>query len=366
MADTSVSYKCPNCGAPLSFKPEAKQVICEYCNTKFTVEDLKKIYEQREKVAAEASHPAAAEWDTSAAGSTWNEEETANFQAFRCSSCGAELVTDGNTIATECCYCGNPAMLPERFSGMLKPDYVIPFKKTKDEAVAALKEFYKGKRLLPKAFTANNRVEQIQGLYVPFWLFDSQAQASATLRGVLVNTYDDSEDRVTETSYYECHREGEAEFSRIPADGSKKMDDDFMDAIEPFDYEDLQPFTTAYLTGFLADKYDVPADDCLDRINERVEKSISEEVAQTMGTFSSFSVTDNAVTRTGGDVKYALAPVWILTTRYEDKPYTFMMNGQTGKLVGRLPIDKKKERLYGWAAFSIFFVVMVFIMWLIL
>ena len=171
---------------------------------------------------------------------------------------------------------------------------------------------------------------------------------------------------MTETSYYECHREGEAEFSRIPADGSKKMDDDFMDAIEPFDYEDLQPFTTAYLTGFLADKYDVPADDCLDRINERVEKSISEEVAQTMGTFSSFSVTDNAVTRTGGDVKYALAPVWILTTRYEDKPYTFMMNGQTGKLVGRLPIDKKKERLYGWAAFSIFFVVMVFIMWLIL
>lgn len=366
MADTSVSYKCPNCGAPLSFKPGAKKIKCDYCDATFTIKDIEKLYAQREKAAEKAAQVKAVEWDAAAAGADWAKGEADHMQSFVCSSCGAEIVSDGNTIATECCYCGNPVMIPQRFTGMLKPDYVIPFKKTKAEAVEALKAFYQNKRLLPAEFTANNRVENIQGLYVPFWLFDSQAEASATFRGAMVNSYDTATERVTETSYYECYRQGRAEFNKIPADGSKKMADDFMDAIEPFDYTELCPFTTAYLTGFLADKYDVPAEECLGRVNERVEKSISEEVASTLGAFSNISLVDDKVTRTGGDIKYVLAPVWILTTRYKEKPYTFMMNGQTGKFIGRLPIDKDRERLYGWGTFGGVFVAAMVVMMLLL
>ena len=182
MADTSVSYQCPNCGAPLQFKPKDKTVTCDYCDTKFDVQTLEAIYAQKEARAAEADAARKVRWKTEAAGQDWSDDEAAHLQTYTCSSCGAEIVCDENTMATECCYCGNPTLIPSRFSGMLKPDYVIPFKKTKDEAVAALKKFYQGRWLLPKAFTADNRVEAIQPMYVPFWLFHAQVTASAAFR----------------------------------------------------------------------------------------------------------------------------------------------------------------------------------------
>lgn len=170
MANTSVGYTCPNCGGPLSFSPGAARVTCPYCDTEFETAKIEEIFAKQEKMAAEAQAAKEAKWHTEGAGGEWSEEEAAAMKAFTCSSCGAEIVSDGNTMATECCYCGNPVMLPSRFNGMLKPDFVIPFKKTKEDAVAQLKEFYKGRWLLPKAFTAGNRVESIQPMYVPFWL----------------------------------------------------------------------------------------------------------------------------------------------------------------------------------------------------
>ena len=132
MADTSVSYKCLCCGAPLSFRPEAEKVTCEYCGTELEVKTVEEFYAQKEAAAAAAQAAKEAKWDTAAAGNEWEQQEAELMKAFTCSSCGAEIVCDANTMATECCYCGNPTMLPSRFSGMLKPDYIIPFKKTKE------------------------------------------------------------------------------------------------------------------------------------------------------------------------------------------------------------------------------------------
>ena len=251
-------------------------------------------------------------------------------------------------MATECCYCGNPTMIPSRFSGMLKPDFVIPFKKTKDEAVAALKEFYKGKRLLPKAFTAHNRVEAIQAMYVPFWLFDSDVTASAEFRAETDTVYETNDETVTETSVYRCDRQGTMRFQRIPVDGSQKMDDTYMESIEPYDYGDLMAFNSAYLTGFLADKYDVDAEAAVPRADERVRQSALGVLEDTVEGYDRVELKEGAIHKEEGAVSYAMAPVWILTTRYQDQPYTFMMNGQTGKMVGSLPYDKARANLY-WA-----------------
>ena len=180
MAATSVNYQCPNCNAPLTFLPGHDKVTCEYCGTELEIKAVEELYAAKEAAAAKAQAAKEAKWDTANAGSEWEKEEAEMMKAFTCSSCGAEIVCDENTMATECCYCGNPTMLPSRFDKMLKPDFVIPFKKTKEQAVAALKEFYKGKKLLPDAFTANNRVEDIQAMYVPFWLFDSSVNASGS------------------------------------------------------------------------------------------------------------------------------------------------------------------------------------------
>lgn len=346
MADTSVSYTCPNCGAPLTFQPGIKKVKCEYCDSEFDVKTLEKLYARKEEMAAEARNAQESKWESKEKENTWSDEEKKQLRAFHCSSCGAEIICDENTMATECCYCGNPTLLPSRFEGALKPDYVIPFSKTKEEAVAALKQFYKGKRLLPKAFTANNRVESIQPMYVPFWLFDADVTASASFRTETDHVMETEDEIITETNHYQCDRQGSMSFRRIPVDGSQKMDDTYMESVEPFDYSELKPFSSAYLAGFLADKYDVEAKDAVPRADQRLHTSAIGVLEDTVTGYDRCQLIEDVVQKDKGTVSYALAPVWILTTRYEDKPYTFMMNGQTGKMVGSLPYDNVKSYMY--------------------
>lgn len=354
MADTNVSYKCLNCGAPLSFIPGKSTCTCEYCGTEFEIQTLEDMYAKEQEMAAKAQQAKEAKWKTDEAGSQWGVEEAQMMKAFTCSSCGAEIVCDENTMATECCYCGNPTMLPSRFDGMLKPDYIIPFKKTKEEAVAALKNFYEGKKLLPDAFTANNRIEDIQGLYVPFWLFDSSAGGTGVYKTTKSMVFDTGEEIVTETSHFNVVRSGEAEFEMIPVDGSKKMDDTFMESIEPFDYSELKPFTTAYMPGYLADKYDEDAETCVPRANARIDQSILHELEQAASEgYDTCHCENSQCFENEGKVSYAMVPVWILTTQFEGQPYTFMMNGQTGKFIGRLPIDNGKLQKYQMMAFAI-------------
>ena len=100
------------------------------------------------------------------------------------------------------------------------------------------------------------------------------------------------------------------------------------------------------MTGYLADKYDVTAEDCTERVNKRMENSAIAVLENTVQGYDECEVEDSAVIKDIGKVLYAMVPVWILTTRYNDKPYTFMMNGQTGKVVGSLPYDTFKSFLY--------------------
>lgn len=346
MADTTVNYKCPNCGAPLTFIPGKDTVTCEYCNTEFEVATIESLYAKQEELAAKAQAAKEEKWEVKSADTEWSDEESAGLTTFTCSSCGAELVCDENTIATECCYCGNPTMIPDRFTGMLKPDFVIPFKKTKEDAEAALKEFYKGKLLLPDLFKKENRIKAIQPMYVPFWLFDSSVTASGIFKAENDMIVDTGDAIVTTTSVYQCEREGQMNFMKVPVDGSKKMDDTYMESIEPFDYSEMQPFSTAYLVGYLADKYDVESDAVVPRANERVNNTAVEYLNGTVNGFMRVSLMDSVINKDKRDLHYALAPVWIVTTQYNKQPYTFMMNGQTGKVVGSLPYDKKKALLY--------------------
>ena len=352
MAESAVNYKCPNCSAPLSYQPGKKTITCEYCGAELETSAVEELYSKAEERAAARAELEDQKWDTKKAGNEWAAEEEANLRSLVCSSCGAEIVADMNTMSTHCAYCGNPTMVPQKFSGSLRPDYIIPFKKTKEEAIAALKEFYKGKPLLPSGFDSANRLEQVQPMYVPFWLFDAKVDAQANFHATNDQTYETSDEIVTITSHYDCHRAGKMAFAHIPVDGSEKMDDEYMESIEPFDYSDMVPFTQAYMTGYLADKYDVDAEASVPRADKRVEQSAIGVLQDTVEGYDSVDCKTSSVCKEDGAVVYAMAPVWILTTRYQDQPYTFMMNGQTGKTVGSLPIDKKKSLFYTLLVFA--------------
>ena len=237
MASQVTNYKCPACTGPLHFVGASGKLECDYCGAQYEVADIEKLYADKEAAAAAASEKAEAKaeanrqkmadmesqgWDTSGLSSDWGAEAD-GMKAYNCPSCGAELICDASTAATSCPYCGNPTVVPGQFSGALKPDFVLPFKLSKEDAVAALKNHYKGKPLLPKAFTNGNHIEKIQGVYVPFWMFDGQAEGTVDYEGLIHHEYETSDYEVTETEHYDVHRGGSISFEKVPVDASSKM-----------------------------------------------------------------------------------------------------------------------------------------------
>lgn len=329
-------YKCPSCGGAIEFDSHSQKMKCPYCDTEFDLETLKKYDEQLSKEAEQKDD--ISDWQTDP-GKQWQEGETDGMNVYTCKSCGGEIVSDENTGATSCPYCGNPVILTERFRGALRPDIVIPFKLDKKAAKEAYYKHIKGRPLLPKVFRRENHIDEIKGIYVPFWLFDADVAADARYKATKVRTWSDSDYDYTETSYYSVDRSGNMSFVSVPVDGSSRMPDDLMESIEPYKVADAVEFQTAYLSGYLADKYDVDAQQSTDRARERMKESAQDVLRDTVKGYASVIPENTNVRISGGDAKYALYPVWILNTTWRGKKYIFAMNGQTGRMTGDLPVD---------------------------
>lgn len=329
-------YKCPSCGGAIEFDSHSQKMKCPYCDTEFDLETLKKYDEQLSREAEQKDD--ISDWQTDP-GKQWQEGETDGMNVYTCKSCGGEIVSDENTGATSCPYCGNPVILTERFRGALRPDMVIPFKLDKKAAKEAYYKHIKGRPLLPKVFRRENHIDEIKGIYVPFWLFDADVAADARYKATKVRTWSDSDYDYTETSYYSVDRSGNMSFVSVPVDGSSRMPDDLMESIEPYKVADAVEFQTAYLSGYLADKYDVDAQQSTDRARERMKESAQNVLRDTVKGYASVIPENTNVRISGGDAKYALYPVWILNTTWRGKKYIFAMNGQTGRMTGDLPVD---------------------------
>ena len=247
------NYQCPRCTGPLHFVGASGKLECDYCGASYDVAEIEALYAEKEEKAAaaqqaeekKAEEKQAAEkqeastdggdWDTSGFSEDWGEEGE-SMKAYSCPSCGAELICDASTAATSCPYCGNPTVVPGQFAGQLKPDFIIPFKYSKEDAVKALKEHCTGKIFLPKSFTNENHIQKIQGIYVPFWMFDGEAEGDAHYQATRSRTYTSGDYEITETKHFDVYRAGRVTFEKVPVDASSKMPDDHMDSIEPYDY----------------------------------------------------------------------------------------------------------------------------------
>ena len=335
MSDDIKKYQCSACGGPLNFNIEKQKLICEYCETEYEKDYFENQEEEQEEVKA-------TDWKTE--GVVKESEVIKNQSGFICTSCGAEIIADENTAATECMYCGNPVVITDNVSEMVKPDMLIPFKIDKEEAQKMLKSFYNKKILLPKTFKDQNRIKKIAGVYVPFWLFSGKGSGNMTYNAQKVRTYTDGDYDVVETRYYHADREGSLEFEKIPVDASKKMENEYMDGLEPYKYEELQEFSSMYMAGFFADKFDEGVDECRSRAKKRIINTTKDELRNTVTGYTSVTDGSGSIQMTDEEVNYVMLPVWMLNTKHEGKMYHFAINGQTGRVSGDLPIDKKKQK----------------------
>ena len=345
-------FKCPACTAPLHFSEETGRLECDYCGSSFSVEEMESRSAEKEQQAAEAFEKAAAEakadagkWDGPSGQDSWGEDG-AHLKTYSCPSCGAELICDEATAATSCPYCGNNTIIPGQFRGALKPELVIPFRIGKEDAVKALKAHYKGKPFLPKSFSDENHIQEIKGIYVPFWLFDGQAEADVSFAATRSTVMVTGRERITTTRHFDVRRAGTVSFEKIPVDASKKMPDDYMDSLEPFRYDAMVPFSTAYLPGFFADIPDVSIEECSLRAELRATDTAVESMSRQVSGYETCIPTRKDAQLRRGTVRCALLPVWLLSTQWEGQNFLFAMNGQTGKMVSDLPVSKK--RYWAW------------------
>jgi len=335
-----IEYKCPCCGAALAFEEESQKLACEACGNEFELDAIK-AYNEPDDGAPEQDF----RWEQSAKA-TFSEEEEAVMNMITCPSCGGEIISDANTAATFCPFCENPAVITGRVTGGLRPDGVLPFKLSKEDAKKAFANLCKGKPLLPRDFASQQRLEKISGIYVPFWLYDCDCTVNARYRATRTHTWSDSKYRYVRTEHFLLLRSGGLAFEGIPVDGSQKMDNAILESIEPFDYSQIVDFDTAYLSGFLADKYDVSADDGKPRVEERVTQTADSLLRDTCAGYLTVTKERMNLRTNHAGSKYVLLPVWMLHSKYQGKTYVFAMNGQTGKMTGTFPIST--QRCWTW------------------
>ncbi len=341
-------FKCPCCGGSLQFDDKSQNIVCPYCDSQFTPESLK---DYTDELASQPQEDTS--WDESMVQAYTNEEKK-GIKIYSCDSCGGEIIVDETTSSTCCPYCGNNVLVSKELSGDLKPNYVIPFKNDKEVVKENLKKFFKKKPLLPSSFSKENVIEEIKPLYVPFWLFDADVNGTVEFKGETTRRWSDSYYDYRETKVYSILRGGNIAFDHVPVDGSKKMEDQLMESIEPYDFKEAVEFNAAYLAGYAADRYDVDKEVTFDRATVRFRDGTVQAFRRDISGYDNVSVTKTNLQFENTNAAYALYPVWILNTKWKDKNFRFAVNGQTGKIAGNLPVSIGKAFGFWFLFFAIF------------
>ena len=340
-----MQFKCPCCGGTLQFDNKSQDIVCPYCDSHFAASDLK---DYTDDLASDKQEDTA--WDESMV-QAYTNQEMKGMKIYSCDSCGGEIIVDETTSSATCPYCGNNLVVAKELSGDLKPNVVIPFKNDKEVVMTNLKKFFKKKPLLPGSFSKENVIEEIKPLYVPFWLFDADVEGKVRFKGEKHRHYSDAYYNYEETKYYSIVREGRIAFDHVPVDGSKKMEDQLMESIEPYNFNEAVDFNVAYLAGFAADRYDVSKDETFGRATERFRDGTVNAFRSDISGYDNVRVDDSNIQLSNTKTLYALYPVWILNTKWRDKAFRFAVNGQTGKIAGNLPVSGLKFFMF----FMIFF-----------
>lgn len=344
-------FKCPSCGNDLSFDASTGKLQCPSCGHSMPIEETPKteVYNQSpadpsdvtmfdpNDIPEECSYQYVGE-----ASIPHTEFSDTDVNEYQCNNCGAIILAGKDTTATLCSFCGSPVVLTDRLSGKLAPAKVIPFRITREDAQARFKKWCKNGRFTPNSFRQADRVKNITGIYVPFWLFDMNGNGDVDATCTRVRSYTRGQYRTTETSYFHVYRKFNVHYIKVPVDASEKMNDDLMDKLEPYSYSDLKTFELPYLSGFLAEKYNYTDSDLYPRIHDRITAYINDYIQSTLTGYTTTRINRKDVHIKPINAFYTLLPVWMVCYDYKDSEHIFAMNGQTGKIVGKPPLDKGK------------------------
>lgn len=346
--ENALENRCPACKASIKFNPKVGKFKCEYCGSEFTLEEMQ---QHNDNASTEEKNKPKEEQNV--------KDNYDGYVSYHCESCGAEIVADEQTAATFCVYCGNTAILKSKLSGEFTPDKMLIFKKDKQESINAFKNIGKGRPLMPKDFNSEKNIEKIRGVYIPFWLYDINVSGNLDMTGEIITHWTVGDTHYTKTDKYKVVRGGSMDYKNVPVDASSRFDNNIMNSIEPFNFEELITYNHAYLSGFYAERYDESGEKTYKEASDRAINSTRERLRNDATRYTSKIITSDTLESKEIKTQYVLLPVWMVNVKYKDKMHIFAMNGQTGEFIGNIPLDKGKAVLYFIIIFAITFITII-------
>lgn len=311
-----MQFKCVNCGGNVVYDPKSGHMLCVNCN------------------------------------SADSEEIVKQDNCYACPSCGAQLTVNDFTSATKCEYCGAYNIIDEKITYPYGPDLVLPFRFSKEQATELLRKEFKDKLFCPNDFLSQRTLENLEGEYVPFWLYSYDTHAVWDGIGTKVRTWRSGDTEYTETSKYQVYREMDIDFKQLPVDASIKMPDAIMDIMEPYGYNDLEPFDAKVLSGFQAETYNQTPDQLEPRAREKANRDTESLLRSSMTGYNTLTPTRKDIQHRPSAREFAMMPIWKYVYRYNNTNYEYYINGQTGKVYGKLPKSIGKILFTGGTLFA--------------
>ena len=320
--------KCPNCGGETHYEPKEKKVVCDDCNSKFTAAELRTII----KAASEENRK------NNPTGEGTNYLEA---QGYTCSQCGATLLVFDETAVTFCNYCGSNALIESKLMRITHPDYIIPFKITKEEAIKNYKKKISHSLFVPKELKSDTVISKFRGIYMPYCVYDigydGEVTSTGSVKYLHLFGYDYYHD-------YKVDAKIKTNYKGLSYDLASKYYDKYSMSI-PFDFKDIEPFNINYMSGYYADARDVD----LDTYDTDAKKIISNDARDKLSlkkgrTFASHGCSVPHIHMGVKERTIGMFPVYFLANVNKEKNIVHyaVVNGQTGKVTMDMPIDYKK------------------------
>lgn len=323
-------YACPNCGGELKFDIESQKLKCSYCQTLVDPYSFQDVRGAKERSSGD--------------GSLMDDEF--EVTQFVCPQCGASMISQDNTAAAFCSFCGASTVLKSRVSREKKPDAIIPFKKTKKDCMDSFQNLMRHSLFAPKELRDPSCVDSFRGIYMPYWVYDVKYRGDFTVHGIQT-TRDGNYDV---TSHYNLTGKIDADYQGITHDASKNFSDDISESIAPYNVREMKVFNASFLSGFYADTADVQPK-VYEQDVEELTNTICNQAFLDVPQFKSYSLktelNEKSTPFRGGtpESHYSLFPVWFMSYRKNDRVGYVTVNGQTGKAAADIPIDFTKYTL---------------------
>ncbi|MDO5738093.1 MAG: hypothetical protein Q4P65_02430 [Eubacteriales bacterium] len=340
-----LEYECPACGGTVAFGIKQQKLICEHCNSEFDPA----IFGQELEAKAETIANKQPEIER------WTGEE--GMFVYLCESCGGEIIGDETMGSTKCPYCDNNVVIMSKFSGDLRPQWIIPFKLDKDAAMKAYKKHARSSRYTPAIFSNKKHLSEVNSVYVPYWVASGLGYCDFEITGKNIKKTTAGDYETTITNVYDIHLDGQFNFIEVPIQASSRYDKDLLEALEPFKVNEAVPFSSSYLSGFKADRYDITQKKAEKKLYQRMNNSVWTAFSKQVKGYDVVTPRNIKSNFIEHDISYCLLPVWILNTEWEGKTYRYAMNGQTGKIVGELP--SSKLQFMKWSLIYIFLYLLI-------